>query len=187
MGACFPTALLRHRMCLVVLVNETLKVNHQLGARLPAVVCRRIAAPANKITRSLPLHVTVVQDTLQVKALTTAEVGRLQQRVHDLCDRSEQERQEHLSLEVWVQRIRRYRSDDRSEFAFYQLENERARQVFRAEVAELRRQHAALQSHIEKLSRDQRNLLEVHERDCCIRLRKRPRADGTGGDGRHKT
>ena len=27
-----------------------------------------------------------------------AEVGRLQQRVHDLCDRTEQERQEHLSL-----------------------------------------------------------------------------------------
>ena len=74
-----------------------------------------------------------------------AEVGRLQQRVHDLCDRSEQERQEHLSLEVWVQRIRRYRSDDRSEFAFYQLENDRKRQSFRDDVADIRRQHAALQ------------------------------------------
>ena len=43
------------------------------------------------------------------------EVGRLQQRVHDLCDRSEQERQERLSLEAWVQRIRLYRLDtDRS-------------------------------------------------------------------------
>ena len=66
-GACFPMALLSHRMCLVVLVDVTLNVNHQLDARLPAVVRQRIAAPANKITRSLPLHVTVVQDTLHVK------------------------------------------------------------------------------------------------------------------------
>ena len=57
-----------------------------------------------------------------------AEVGRLQQRVHGLFDRSEQERHERLFfLEAWVQRIRLYRSDDRSEFAFYQLENERKR------------------------------------------------------------
>uniref|UniRef100_M4B2D5 RxLR effector candidate protein n=1 Tax=Hyaloperonospora arabidopsidis (strain Emoy2) TaxID=559515 RepID=M4B2D5_HYAAE len=44
-----------------------------------------------------------------------AEVGRLQKRLHDLCDCTEQERQERLSLEAWVQRIRLYRSDDRSE------------------------------------------------------------------------
>uniref|UniRef100_M4BYN5 RxLR effector candidate protein n=1 Tax=Hyaloperonospora arabidopsidis (strain Emoy2) TaxID=559515 RepID=M4BYN5_HYAAE len=74
MGACFPMALLRHRMCLVVLVDETLNVNHQLGARPPDVGRRRISAPANKITRSLPLRVTVVQDTLHVKALNTARV-----------------------------------------------------------------------------------------------------------------
>uniref|UniRef100_M4BQM3 RxLR effector candidate protein n=1 Tax=Hyaloperonospora arabidopsidis (strain Emoy2) TaxID=559515 RepID=M4BQM3_HYAAE len=48
-----------------------------------------------------------------------AEVSRLQQRVQDLCDRSEQERQKRLSLEAWVQRIRLYRLTDRSEFAFY--------------------------------------------------------------------
>ena len=74
MVACFPMDLLSHRMCLVVLVDETLNVNHQLGARLPAVVRRRIAAPANKITSSLPLHVTVVQDTLHVKALTAVRI-----------------------------------------------------------------------------------------------------------------
>ena len=74
MGKCFPMALLSHRMCLVVLVDDTLNVNHQLGARHPAVVRRWIAAPANKITRSLPLHVTVVQDTLDVKALTTMRI-----------------------------------------------------------------------------------------------------------------
>uniref|UniRef100_M4B7S2 Uncharacterized protein n=1 Tax=Hyaloperonospora arabidopsidis (strain Emoy2) TaxID=559515 RepID=M4B7S2_HYAAE len=74
MGACFPMSLLSHRMCFVILVDETLNVNHQLVASDPAVVRRRIAAPANKITRLLPLHVTVVQDTLHVKALTTVRI-----------------------------------------------------------------------------------------------------------------
>uniref|UniRef100_M4BD90 Uncharacterized protein n=1 Tax=Hyaloperonospora arabidopsidis (strain Emoy2) TaxID=559515 RepID=M4BD90_HYAAE len=112
-----------------------------------------------------------------------AEVSRLQQRVHDLCDRSEQERQERLSLEAWVQRIRSYRSDDRSEFAFYQS----ARQVFRDDVADLRLQNAALQSQIKKLARDQKNLMEILERGGCIRPRKRTRGYGTGGDNQHKT
>uniref|UniRef100_M4C0B0 Uncharacterized protein n=1 Tax=Hyaloperonospora arabidopsidis (strain Emoy2) TaxID=559515 RepID=M4C0B0_HYAAE len=74
MGACFPMALLSHRMCLVVLVDETPNVNHHLGARRPAVVRWRITAPENKITRSLPLHVTVVQDTLHLKVLTTVRI-----------------------------------------------------------------------------------------------------------------
>ena len=86
-----------------------------------------------------------------------------------------------------MQRIRLYRSDDRSEFAFYQLENKRPRQVFRDEVADLRRQNAALQSQIEKLARVQKNLLEVLERCGCICPRKGPRGDGTGGDDRHET
>ena len=85
-----------------------------------------------------------------------------------------------------MQRIRLYRSDDRSEFAFYQLENERPRQVFRDEVADLRRHNAALQSQIEKLARDYKNLVDILERGDCICSRKRPRADGTGGDDRHK-
>ena len=112
-----------------------------------------------------------------------AEVGRLQQRVHDLCNHSDQERQERLSLEAWVECIRLYRS----EFAFYLLENDRARQVFRDEVADHRRQNAALQSQVEKLARDYKNLVEILERGGCIRSRKRPRGDGTGGDDRHKT
>uniref|UniRef100_M4BFZ7 RxLR effector candidate protein n=1 Tax=Hyaloperonospora arabidopsidis (strain Emoy2) TaxID=559515 RepID=M4BFZ7_HYAAE len=87
-----------------------------------------------------------------------AEVGRLQQRLHDLCDRAEQERQEHLSLEAWLQRIRLYRSDERSEFAFYQLENSGPKES-----------------------------LGGLERGGFICPRKRPRDDGTGGDDRHKT
>ena len=86
-----------------------------------------------------------------------------------------------------MQRICLYVSDDRSEFAFYQSENERACQVFHDEVSDLRRQNAALKSQIERLARVQKNLLEVLERGGCIRPRKRPRGDGTGGDDRHKT
>ena len=77
-GRVFSMALLHHRMCLVVLVYETINVNHQLGASRPAVVRRQMAAPANKITCSLPLHVLVVQDSLHVKAFTNATV-RVQQ------------------------------------------------------------------------------------------------------------
>ena len=42
-------------------------------------------------------------------------------------------------MKAWVQRIRIYRSYDRSEFAFYQLENERRRQAFRDEGAGISR------------------------------------------------
>ena len=54
--------------------GRALNLNHQPGARLSAVVRRRTAALANKITRSLPLHITVVQGTLHVKALTTVRI-----------------------------------------------------------------------------------------------------------------
>ena len=86
-----------------------------------------------------------------------------------------------------MQLTRLYRSDDRSEFAFYQLENEQKRQDFHDEVADIRRQHAVLQSQIKKQVRDQKNLLEVLERGGCMRPRKRPRADGSGRDDQHKT
>ena len=81
-----------------------------------------------------------------------------------------------------MQHIYLYRSDDRSEFAFYQLENDRKCQAFRDKVTDIRPQHAALQSQIEKLAREQKNLLEVLERGGCIRPRKRPRVDGTGAE-----
>ena len=73
----------------------------------------------------------------------------------------------------------------RTEFAFYQLKNDRKSQAFRDEVVDLCRQNAALQSQIEKLSRDHKNLLEVLERGGCLPM-KRPPGDGTGGEDRHK-
>ena len=67
-------ALASHRVGLVVLEYETLNVNHQLGTRLPAVVRLRIAAPANEVARSLPLLITVLQDTPHVEASSTVRV-----------------------------------------------------------------------------------------------------------------
>uniref|UniRef100_M4B314 RxLR effector candidate protein n=1 Tax=Hyaloperonospora arabidopsidis (strain Emoy2) TaxID=559515 RepID=M4B314_HYAAE len=116
-----------------------------------------------------------------------AKAGRLRQRLHDLCDRTEQSRQDRLSLEAWVQRIHLYRSDDRSEFAFYQLKNERKRQACRDEVADIRCQHAALQNQIESLARVQKYLLDFLEHRGCIRPMKRSLDDGTGEEYQHKT
>ena len=116
-----------------------------------------------------------------------AEVGHLQQRLHDLRDHVGQERQERLSLEASVQRYRLHRSYDQSEFAFSELENERGRQAIRDEVAEVHHHMAKLQSQIDKMGRDQKNLQEVLERGGGIRPRKKTRADGTGGDNRNKT
>uniref|UniRef100_M4BAH8 RxLR effector candidate protein n=1 Tax=Hyaloperonospora arabidopsidis (strain Emoy2) TaxID=559515 RepID=M4BAH8_HYAAE len=113
MGACFSMALLSYRMCIVVLANETLNVNHQLGAR----------------------------PQLSPRLVVSSSVYK----------------------------------------------NERACQVFRDEVADLRRQNAALPSQIKKLARGQTYHLKVLERGGCIRPRKKPRADGAGGDDRHRT
>ena len=73
-GVCLTMALASHRVGLVVLEYETLNVKHQLGTRLPAVVRLRIAAPANEVTRSLPLLITVLQDTPHVEASSTVRV-----------------------------------------------------------------------------------------------------------------
>ena len=65
--------------------SKALDVSRRTGGRDPqrqssagreAPTCRamRIAAPANKITRSLPLHVSVVQDMLHMKSLMTVRI-----------------------------------------------------------------------------------------------------------------
>uniref|UniRef100_A0AAV1VKW9 Uncharacterized protein n=1 Tax=Peronospora matthiolae TaxID=2874970 RepID=A0AAV1VKW9_9STRA len=59
-----PAVLLRHRMCRVVLLNQTQYVNHQLGAGLPRIPGRGIAAPPDEITRPTSVHVAVVQQLL---------------------------------------------------------------------------------------------------------------------------
>uniref|UniRef100_M4BCF0 RxLR effector candidate protein n=1 Tax=Hyaloperonospora arabidopsidis (strain Emoy2) TaxID=559515 RepID=M4BCF0_HYAAE len=102
-----------------------------------------------------------------------AKAGLLERCLHDLRDRVELQRQERLYMEASVQRYRLHRSDDRSEFAFSQLENKRRRQAIRDEVADVRHQMVKLQSHIEKLALNQKNILEFLERRSCIYPRKK--------------
>ena len=75
--------------------------------------------------------------------LLEADLDRCHDRMRGLADRVEQERQERLSLDDWMQRIRLQRSDDRAEWAFQQLEHERKSQALRDEVAAVRFQHLA--------------------------------------------
>uniref|UniRef100_M4BFF1 Uncharacterized protein n=1 Tax=Hyaloperonospora arabidopsidis (strain Emoy2) TaxID=559515 RepID=M4BFF1_HYAAE len=74
MGACFPIVPLSKRLDFVIRRDETLNIGHQLGAWHPDVMRRRIATPVDEVARSLPLHGTVVQDTLHDKALNTMGV-----------------------------------------------------------------------------------------------------------------
>uniref|UniRef100_A0AAV1UEJ3 Uncharacterized protein n=1 Tax=Peronospora matthiolae TaxID=2874970 RepID=A0AAV1UEJ3_9STRA len=47
-----------------VLLNQTQYVDHQLGAGLPSIPGRGIAAPPDEITRPTSVHVAVVQQPL---------------------------------------------------------------------------------------------------------------------------
>uniref|UniRef100_A0AAV1VIF7 Uncharacterized protein n=1 Tax=Peronospora matthiolae TaxID=2874970 RepID=A0AAV1VIF7_9STRA len=51
-------------MCRVVLLNQTQYVNHQLGAGLPSIPGRGIAAPPDEMTRPTSVHIAVVQQLL---------------------------------------------------------------------------------------------------------------------------
>ena len=135
-GRVFSGRLVIYRMYLVVLVDETLNVNHQLSARRAAVVRRWIVIIANEVTRSLPtsrhggsryaprenvIHRASTQMDVVGTGISTpnrlleleAEATHLQLPLHNLRDSVEQTRQERLSLEASVQRYRLHRSDDR--------------------------------------------------------------------------
>ena len=116
-----------------------------------------------------------------------ADLDRCHDRLRDLINRVEHERQDRLYLDDWMQRLRLQRSDDRAEWAFHQLENERKSQSLRDEVADVRCQHLAYQRQIKKVERYLKNLEDALGRVGCIRPRKKPRTDSTGGDDRHKT
>uniref|UniRef100_A0AAV1VI84 Uncharacterized protein n=1 Tax=Peronospora matthiolae TaxID=2874970 RepID=A0AAV1VI84_9STRA len=129
-------------MCRVVLLNQTQYVNHQLGAGLPSIPGRGIVAPPDEITRPTSVHVAVVQQLLQLDSaghresplMEVEEEERRSPHDHgDPCvpesffDRVTQELRNDLEHE----RDRRLQmadtvSEHRAEFAFAQLENERA-------------------------------------------------------------
>ena len=115
------------------------------------------------------------------------DLDRCHDRMRGLADRVEQERQERLYLDDWMNRLRFQRSDDHAEWAFQQLEHERKSQALRDEVAAVHSQHLAYQRHIERVERELKNLVDALGRGGCIRSRKKPHTDSTGGDVQHKT
>ena len=76
---------------------------------------------------------------------------------------------------------------DRSDFAFAQLENERENRRLRDELEAARCKTASLKDQFKGLVSDHKNLMGILERGGCLRSRKRPRTNSTGGDDQHKT
>ncbi|CAI5743872.1 unnamed protein product [Peronospora destructor] len=148
---CFPMDPLSQRMGLVILVDETLNIGHQLGVRLPAVMRRRIAAPANEVAPAV-----VEERKLALARLPEleSEVAQHDRVLHEFGDELDHERGVRRSLE---------------KIALSQLENERRRQALRDELSSARRE------------------IVILERNGCIRPRKKPRADSTGGADQRKT
>ncbi|CAI5743612.1 unnamed protein product [Peronospora destructor] len=207
MGACFPMDPLSQRMSLVILVDETLNIGHQLGASRHATADSRASERGNSFAasshhggsryaprgnidhRASPPAAVVEEGKLALARLPEleSEVAQHDRVLHEFGDELDHERGVRRSLEKTVQRFRINRSDDRSESAISQLENERGRQALRDELLSARREILSLQTQLGNLVRDHKNLLGILERNGCIRPRKKPRADSTGGADQRKT
>uniref|UniRef100_A0AAV1T2P0 Uncharacterized protein n=1 Tax=Peronospora matthiolae TaxID=2874970 RepID=A0AAV1T2P0_9STRA len=137
-------------MCRVVLLNQIQYVNHQLGAGLPRIPGRGIAAPPDEVTRPTSVHIAVVQQLLNQIALATAIVPLMEVEEEGRC--SPNYRGEVCFLESLFNRVmqalrgdleherdRRLQLADtvlkhRAEFAFAQLESKRALTSLRDEL-----------------------------------------------------
>uniref|UniRef100_A0AAV1T210 Uncharacterized protein n=1 Tax=Peronospora matthiolae TaxID=2874970 RepID=A0AAV1T210_9STRA len=186
-------------MCRVVLLNQTQYVDHQLGAGLPRIPGRGIAAPPDEVTRPTSVHIAVVQQLLNQIALATAIVPLME--VEGRCSPNyrgeacipeslfnrvmqglrndlEHERDRRLQMAATV-------SKHRATFSFAQLENERALtslrddlRVARGIVDRSRDEIAALQTLVDAHHREHKALCEMLERKSVL-LRKKQRTDGT--------
>ena len=147
-------------------------------------------APRGSVEHRASPPVVVVEEGKPVPSrLSELElaIDRHERILGELRDDADQDYNDRRHLEATVQRIRVHRSDDQSQYAFSQLENERTHQALRDELATARREVETLRSQVENLTRDHKNLLGVLERGGCIRPSKKSRADSTDGAGRRKT
>ena len=115
-----------------------------------------------------------------------SEVAQHDRDLRDLSDRLDHERDVRRSLEQKVLRLRIDRSDDRSEYVHSLLESERGRHALRDELSSARREIESLPTQLENLVRDHKNRLGILERIDCVRPRKKPLTDSTGGANQHR-
>uniref|UniRef100_A0AAV1TAB0 Uncharacterized protein n=1 Tax=Peronospora matthiolae TaxID=2874970 RepID=A0AAV1TAB0_9STRA len=188
-------------MCRVVLLDQTQYVNHQLGAGLPRIPGRGIAAPPDEVTRPTSSSrrggSTAAQlDSAGHRESPLMEVEEEERRSpHDHVDRCVPESffdrvTQGLRDDLEHERNRRLQMVDtaskhRAEFAFAQLENERALTSLRDElrvargiVDRSRDQIAALQTLVDAHHREHKALCEMLERKGVLH-RKKQRTDGT--------
>uniref|UniRef100_A0AAV1UF43 Uncharacterized protein n=1 Tax=Peronospora matthiolae TaxID=2874970 RepID=A0AAV1UF43_9STRA len=175
-------------MCRVVLLNQTQYVNHQLGAGPSSIPGRGIAAPSDEITRLITSRWFNSRSTI----MEVEEEGRrsphnrgeacvpesfFDRVTQGLRGDLEHERDRRLQLADTVSR-------HRAEFAFAQLENERALKslrdelrVARGDVERSRDEITALQTLVDGHHREHKALCEMLERKGGLH-RKKQRTDG---------
>uniref|UniRef100_A0AAV1TSW9 Uncharacterized protein n=1 Tax=Peronospora matthiolae TaxID=2874970 RepID=A0AAV1TSW9_9STRA len=185
-------------MCRVVLLNQTQYVNHQLGAGLPSIPGRGIAAPPDEVTRpSRRGGSTAAQlDSAGHRESPLMEVEEEERRspnyrggacvpesffdcvTQGLRDDLEHERDRRLQL---VDTVLKHRA----EFAFAHLENERALTSLRDElrvdrvgIDRSRAEITALQTLVDIHHREHKALCAMLERKGVLH-RKKQRTDGT--------
>ena len=93
-----------------------------------------------------------------------SEVSAHYRILDDLREDVEHERNRHHDLTSTVQSYRVYRLDDRAQFAFSLVENDREHRALRDELRLARRDIETLQDQYQILFRNQKNLLGILER-----------------------
>uniref|UniRef100_A0AAV1TRK8 Uncharacterized protein n=1 Tax=Peronospora matthiolae TaxID=2874970 RepID=A0AAV1TRK8_9STRA len=185
-------------MCRVVLLNQTQYVNHQLGAGLPSIPGRGIAAPPDEVTRPS-----------RRGGSTAAQLDRAGHRESPLMEVEEEERRspnyrggacvpesffdcvtQGLRDDLEHERNRGLHMADtalkhRAEFAFAQFENEISLTSLRDELRvargiadRSRDQIAALQTLVDIHHQEHKALCAMLERKGVLH-RKKQRTDGT--------
>uniref|UniRef100_A0AAV1UA76 Uncharacterized protein n=1 Tax=Peronospora matthiolae TaxID=2874970 RepID=A0AAV1UA76_9STRA len=154
-------------MCRIVLLDQTQYVSHQLGAGLPSIPGRGVAAPPDKITRPTSVHVAVVQQLLNQIALATGYAAISNTSGTGVTNWRTLSRGIELSLPLLSSRTRGALTSLRDEL-----------RVARGDVERSRDEITALQTLVDAHHREHKALCEMLERKGILH-RKKQRTDGT--------
>uniref|UniRef100_A0AAV1T8F9 Uncharacterized protein n=1 Tax=Peronospora matthiolae TaxID=2874970 RepID=A0AAV1T8F9_9STRA len=165
-------------MCRIVLLNQTQYVSHQLGAGLPSIPGRGIAAPPDEVTRPTSVYIAEGRRSPHCRGDPCVPESFFDRVTQGLRGDLEHERDRRLQLADTVLR-------HRAEFAFAHLENERALaslrdelRVARGDIDRSRAEITALQTLVDGHHREHKALCEMLERKGVLH-RKKQRNDGT--------